>query len=68
LDVIVKEDFGNVPTVDVRPFGLSNWAFDSYLIYFSVVVSVVSLCVKVGVGTSGNYENCVMGGEGIGLL
>jgi hypothetical protein len=52
----------------VRPFGLSNWAFDSYMIYFSVVVSALSIVVKVGVGTSDNCGDCAIGGEGIGLL
>jgi hypothetical protein len=54
--------------VHVRPFGLSNGAFDSYKVYFSVVISTMSLGVKVGVGTSGNCENCAVGGEGIWLL
>jgi hypothetical protein len=34
------------------------------MIYFSVVVSALSLGVKAGVGTSGNSEDCAMGGEG----
>jgi hypothetical protein len=38
------------------------------MIYFSVVVSALSLGVKAGVGTSDNSEDCVMGGEGIRLL
>jgi hypothetical protein len=46
---------------------MSNGAFNSYMIYF-VVISMLSLGVKVGVGTSGNCENCAMGGERIGLL
>jgi hypothetical protein len=52
----------------VRPFGLSDGAFDSYMIYFSLVISALSLGVKVGVGASSNCEDSTMGGEGIGLL
>jgi hypothetical protein len=52
----------------VRPFGLGNRAFDSYVVYFSVLVSALSLGVKVGIGVSSNCENCAMGGEGFGLL
>jgi hypothetical protein len=33
----------------VRPLSLGNGAFDSYMIYFSVVVSVLSLHVKVDI-------------------
>jgi hypothetical protein len=36
--------------------------------YFSVVISALSLGVKVGVGASGDCEDCAMGGDGIGLL
>jgi hypothetical protein len=38
------ESYGNV-----RPLSLGDGAFDSYAIYFSVVVLVLSLGVKVGV-------------------
>jgi hypothetical protein len=57
------EGYGNV-----RLFGLSDGAFDSYMIYFSVVISALSLGVKVGVGASGDCEDCAMGGDGIRLL
>jgi hypothetical protein len=52
----------------VGPIGLSNGAFDSYMIYFFVVISALSLSVKVGIGTSGDCEDCAMSGEGISLL
>jgi hypothetical protein len=52
----------------VGPFGLSDGAFDSYMIYFSIVISVLSLGVKIDVGTSSNCEDCVVGGEGFELL
>jgi hypothetical protein len=53
------EGYGNV-----RPLGLGNGAFDSYMIYFSIIVSVLSLGVKVGIETFGNCEDCAMGWEG----
>jgi hypothetical protein len=52
----------------VGPFGLSNGAFNNYMIYFSIVISVLSLGVKIDVGTYGNCEDCAVGGEGFGLL
>jgi hypothetical protein len=52
----------------VGPIGLSNGAFDSYMIYFFVVISALSLSVKVGIGTSGDCEDCAMSGEDISLL
>jgi hypothetical protein len=44
----------------VRPFGLGNWVFNNYMIYFSVIVSALSLGVKVGIGTSGDCKDCAM--------
>jgi hypothetical protein len=38
------------------------------MVYFSVVMSSPPLGVKVKVGTSGNCEDCTVGGEGIILL
>jgi hypothetical protein len=52
----------------VGPFGLCNWTFDNYMVNLSIVISALSLGVKIGIGTSCNCENCVMGGEGIELL
>jgi hypothetical protein len=43
-------------------------AFDSYVIYFSVVIFALSFGIEIGVGASGNCEDCVMGGEGFRLL
>jgi hypothetical protein len=48
----------------VRPLGLGNGVFDSYVIYFSVIVPALSLGVKVGIGTSGNCKDCAMGWKG----
>jgi hypothetical protein len=50
------------------PFGLGNWAFDSYMINLSILIFVMSLGVKIGVGTSDNCEDCVVGEECIILL
>jgi hypothetical protein len=52
----------------VRPIGLGDRAFDSYVVYFSVVVSALSFSVEVNVGSFGDYEDCAVGGEGIRLL
>jgi hypothetical protein len=54
---------------NVRPLGLGNRVFNSYVIYFSVIVLALSLGVKVGIGTVSNCKDCAMGWEGfIGLL
>jgi hypothetical protein len=52
----------------VRPFGLSDGAFDSYMIDFPIVICALSLGVEFGVGVSGNCEDCAVGGEGFKLL
>jgi hypothetical protein len=44
----------------VRPLGLGNGAFDSYVIYFYVIVLALSLIVKIGVGASGDCKDCTM--------
>jgi hypothetical protein len=38
------------------------------MIDLPIVIYTVSFGIKITVGTSGNCENCVVGGEGIGLL
>jgi hypothetical protein len=52
----------------VRPFGLGNRTFDNDVIDLPVIIVMLPFGVKVGIGTSGNYEDCAMGGESIGLL
>jgi hypothetical protein len=52
----------------MRPLGLGNGSFDNYVIYFSIIVSVLPLGVEVGIGTSGNCKDCVMSWEGFALL
>jgi hypothetical protein len=48
------------------PFDLSDGAFDSYVIYFSEVISVLSFGLEVGVAASNNYKDCAMGGKASG--
>jgi hypothetical protein len=45
------------------PLGLSNGAFDSYVIYFSVIVLVLLLGFKVGIGASDDCKHCTMSWE-----
>jgi hypothetical protein len=52
----------------VRALGLGNGDFDSYMIYFFVIVPTLLLGVKVGIGTSGNCKDCVVSWEGFILL
>jgi hypothetical protein len=54
--------------MNVRPLCLCNGAFDGYVVYLSVIVSVLPLGVKISVGTSGNRKDCVMGWESFALL
>jgi hypothetical protein len=58
-----EEVYGNV-----RPLGLGNGAFDSYVIYFSIVVSALSLGVKVGIGAPDDCKDCAVSWEGFSLL
>jgi hypothetical protein len=57
------EDYGNV-----RPLGLGNGAFDSYVIYYSVIVLALSLGVKIDIGSPGDCKDCAMSWEGFILL
>jgi hypothetical protein len=52
----------------VKPLSLGDGAFNGYMIYFFVVVSALSLGVKVGVSASGDYKDCAMSWEGFSLL
>jgi hypothetical protein len=63
VDILGEEGYGNV-----RPHGLGNEVFDSYVIYFSVIVSVLLLGVKVGIGTFDNCKDCAMSWDGFALL
>jgi hypothetical protein len=44
----------------MRSLGLGNGAFDTYVIYFSVIVLTLSLGVKVSIGASGDCKDCAM--------
>jgi hypothetical protein len=57
------EGYGNV-----RPLGLSNKTFDNYMIYFSVIVSTLSLGFKVGIGASSDRKDCTVSWESFFLL
>jgi hypothetical protein len=58
-----REGYGNV-----RPFGLGNGTFDDYMIYFSVIVSSLSLDVKIGIRDSSDCKDCAIGWESFILL
>jgi hypothetical protein len=52
----------------VGPFDLADRAFDSNVIDLPVIVLALSLGIKIAVRTSGDCEDCVVGGERVGLL
>jgi hypothetical protein len=52
----------------VGPFGLGNMTFADDVIDLPMVITTLSLGVKIGIGTSGICEDCAIGAEGIGLL
>jgi hypothetical protein len=52
----------------VRPFDFDGRAFDSHMIDLSVIVALLSLVFKVGIGASDDGEDCAMGGEVVALL
>jgi hypothetical protein len=52
----------------VGPLGLDNRTIDRYMIYFSVVVSVLPLGACFGIGATSDCEDCAMGWESFILL
>jgi hypothetical protein len=52
----------------VEPFGLGNMTFNNDVIDLPVIIVMLSLGVKIGVGTSSNCEDCAMGGKIVSLL
>jgi hypothetical protein len=50
------------------PFGLGYGAFDGDMIDLSIIVSELSLGIKIGVGASSDCEDCAVGGKGIRML
>jgi hypothetical protein len=67
IDVIDGEGYG-----DVRPFGLCDWTFNGHMIYFPIVIPMLSLAFKVCARIPGDGEDCPMGWEAfvlrLGLL
>jgi hypothetical protein len=49
-------------------FDFDDGAFDDHMVDPLVVISLLSLIAKVGVGASGDGENCVMGRKVVILL
>jgi hypothetical protein len=58
-----REGYGNV-----IPLGLGDEAFNSYMIYFSVIISALSLGVKIGIGAPSDYKDCDVSWESFILL
>jgi hypothetical protein len=52
----------------VGPFGLCNGTFTGDVINLPIIITALSLGVKIRIGTSDNCEDCVVCGENIGLL
>jgi hypothetical protein len=52
----------------VRPFGLGDWTFDGYVVDLPIVITMLSLDIEVSIRTSGDCEDCVVGGESFVLL
>jgi hypothetical protein len=52
----------------VGPFGFDDRTFDGHMIDLSLVVTPLPLVVEVNVRTSGDGENCTVGGKVVGLL
>jgi hypothetical protein len=52
----------------VRPFSLGNGAFDTYMIYFSIIISTLSLGVKIRIGSPTDCKECAMSWESFALL
>jgi hypothetical protein len=52
----------------VRPFDLDHGTFDDHMIDLSLIVSSLSVVFKIGIGASGDGEDCAMGGEVVSLL
>jgi hypothetical protein len=63
IHILGGEGYGNV-----IPLSLSDGAFDSYMIYFSVIISVLSFDVEIGIGAPGDYKDCAVSWENFILL
>jgi hypothetical protein len=52
----------------VTPFGFGDRTFDNHMIDLSVIVSSLPLVFEIGIGVSGDGEDCAVGGEVVALL
>jgi hypothetical protein len=52
----------------VGPFSLGDQTFDDDVIDLPVVITTLSLDIEVDIRTSGDCEDCVVGGENFILL
>jgi hypothetical protein len=52
----------------VGPSDFGDRTFDDHVVYLSVVVCPSPLIFEVGIGASGNSEDCAVGGEVFALL
>jgi hypothetical protein len=52
----------------VRPLGLGDGTFDNYMIYFLVIISMLLLGVKIGIGASSDCKDCAMSWKNFHLL
>jgi hypothetical protein len=52
----------------VGPLGLGNGVFDSDMVNLPIIVSTLSLHIKISIGVSGDCQDYAMGGESVGLL
>jgi hypothetical protein len=52
----------------MRLFDLGDGAFNNYMIYTYVVISALSLGIKISIGASGDCKDCAMSWESFILL
>jgi hypothetical protein len=52
----------------VGPFGLVSRTLNGGMFDMAIIVSALSLCIKIGIGASGDCEDCAMSWEGVRLL
>jgi hypothetical protein len=53
---------------DIGPFSLSYRALNGDMVDLSIIVSSLSLGIKIDIGVFGNCGDCTMGGESVELL
>jgi hypothetical protein len=52
----------------VRPLGLGDGAFDSYMIYYFVIILALSLGVEISIGALSDCKDCAVSWESFILL